>query len=189
MNSRRQFVRQGALATTALLVAGPLKVFANSGSSFTGLTRYNNHLVFLHTAETDITAHGKTIQYIADIKNNAANTILLNGGQRQPVNFKFDVYAAAGAEESDANYTIVTKGGIKTAVITIKTGDADVINKTNRLAAYLKEEKNCQLIVCLSPLGYKHKNAPDDITLAAQSKYIDLIINGQIGRASCRERV
>lgn len=45
----------------------------------------------------------------------------------------------------------------------------------------LKEDEKCDLIVCLSHLGYaydKSENRPDDLTLASKTSYTDLIIGG-----------
>jgi 5'-nucleotidase len=45
----------------------------------------------------------------------------------------------------------------------------------------LKEEEKCDLIICLSHLGFKYKNDPEkvcDILLAQKTKNIDLIIGG-----------
>lgn len=44
----------------------------------------------------------------------------------------------------------------------------------------LKEEENCNLIICLSHIGYdyKMKDKPNDLTLAAKSRHTDLIIGG-----------
>ncbi len=44
----------------------------------------------------------------------------------------------------------------------------------------LKNEENCDLIVCLSHLGYEYKNKqkPQDVTMAAALEHTDLIIGG-----------
>jgi 5'-nucleotidase len=45
----------------------------------------------------------------------------------------------------------------------------------------LKNQEKCDLIICLSHLGYKNSNLPDkvcDVTLAQKTKDIDLIIGG-----------
>lgn len=45
----------------------------------------------------------------------------------------------------------------------------------------LKNEKKCDLVICLSHLGYQYKNEldrPSDVKLAQQTKNIDLIIGG-----------
>ncbi len=45
----------------------------------------------------------------------------------------------------------------------------------------LKEEEACDLVICLSHLGYQYnssENRPDDVTLAAKTSHTDLIIGG-----------
>jgi 5'-nucleotidase len=44
----------------------------------------------------------------------------------------------------------------------------------------LKEDEHCDLIICLSHLGYHYKSEdkPDDLKLASQTKFTDLIIGG-----------
>ncbi len=44
----------------------------------------------------------------------------------------------------------------------------------------LKEEEKCDLVICLSHLGYEYKNnnRPDDMVLGTKTKYTDLIIGG-----------
>lgn len=44
----------------------------------------------------------------------------------------------------------------------------------------LKQEEKCDLVICLSHLGYQYQNGerPDDMTLAAKTKHTDLIIGG-----------
>lgn len=44
----------------------------------------------------------------------------------------------------------------------------------------LKEEEKCDLIICLSHLGYEYttEQNPDDLTLASKTKHTDLIIGG-----------
>lgn len=45
----------------------------------------------------------------------------------------------------------------------------------------LKEDEHCDLIICLSHLGYEYPSEvdkPDDLKLAAKTKYTDLIIGG-----------
>lgn len=55
------------------------------------------------------------------------------------------------------------------------------IDVTKDIVRQLKEKENCDLIICLSHLGFKYKNDPEkvcDILLAQQTKDIDLIIGG-----------
>jgi 5'-nucleotidase len=55
----------------------------------------------------------------------------------------------------------------------------DPVSNANRVAAYLKQEAKCDLIICLSHLGYKYNgNKISDVKLAEQTQHIDLIIGG-----------
>jgi 5'-nucleotidase len=55
----------------------------------------------------------------------------------------------------------------------------DPIQKANEMAAHLKKEKDCDMIICLSHLGYKYnENKVSDLVLAQESENIDLIIGG-----------
>ncbi|MBB5644133.1 hypothetical protein [Pedobacter cryoconitis] len=60
-------------------------------------------------------------------------------------------------------------------------GFHDPIEKANHVATYLKNNMNCDFVVCLSGLDYqKEGNSSDNITLAEQSEAIDLIIGSGI---------
>ncbi len=55
----------------------------------------------------------------------------------------------------------------------------DPISKANETAAKLKKEQNCDMVICLSHLGYKYNNSKvSDIVLAKETENIDLIIGG-----------
>jgi len=55
----------------------------------------------------------------------------------------------------------------------------DPIESANKAAAYLKEQEGCDLIVCLSHLGYyQGEEKLGDITLAKKSRNIDIILGG-----------
>ena len=88
-------------------------------------------------------------------------------------------------------YKIFKKGKLRIGVIGIgieleglvekkNYGDTiylDPVIQANKYAAILKEDENCDLVICLSHLGYKYKEKKvSDQVLAAQSKNIDLII-------------
>ncbi len=92
-------------------------------------------------------------------------------------------------------YKIITKDGIKIGIFglgielnglvdkklykeTIYNNPIEVAQDMSRI---LKEEKKCDLVICLSHLGFKYKNEPNkpsDIVLAQKTKNIDLIIGG-----------
>ena len=90
-------------------------------------------------------------------------------------------------------YHIIEKQGIKIGVFGIgieldglvdsklygKTTYNDPIESANKYATILKEEHACNLVICLSHLGYEyeHKTLSDKI-LVKETKNIDLIIGG-----------
>ena len=56
----------------------------------------------------------------------------------------------------------------------------DAIQSANKVARILKENEKCDLVICLSHLGYKQEgDKPDNQKLAEQSENIDMIIGGQ----------
>ncbi len=56
---------------------------------------------------------------------------------------------------------------------------SDPLQKLNDTAAMLKKDLKCDLVICLSHLGYKYKEKKiSDEVLAKETSYIDLIIGG-----------
>ena len=171
------------MATTAVLALKPFTSIARAASTFTGLGDSNSQLVFLHTANMNHSGDYQVINYIKEIKNKNANAILLKAGQdyqEETGRLTYDV-SMNGANDSSSitgDYKIINKGGLRTGIISAKPGERDIIEKINTLSAYLKKEKNCTIVVCLSQLGYENKNAPDDISIAEKSTHLDIIIGG-----------
>lgn len=92
-------------------------------------------------------------------------------------------------------YKIFNKQGIKVGVfglgvqleglvdkkLYLETVYLDPIETANEMTRILKLEEKCDLIICLSHLGYEYKNEPDkisDLNLARKTADIDLIIGG-----------
>lgn len=92
-------------------------------------------------------------------------------------------------------YKIFHKGGIKVGVFGLGVGLEGLVDKKNYketiyndpvgvsqdMARILKHEHKCDLVICLSHIGYKYKDEPNkicDINLAGLTKDIDLIIGG-----------
>lgn len=182
MKNRRNFLKQSTLATMGILTLKPFNTIASVVSPLTGFSNNYNRLVFLHTANLTARNDFKTIQFIKGITNRNANTILLNAGQAVHDDADFITYdASQSTTEHSAitdDYKIITKSNIKTGLINVKPGDKDVIQKINELAVFLKKEKNCKVVVCLSLLGYKNNHIPDDVSLANKSTHVDMIIGG-----------
>ena len=84
-------------------------------------------------------------------------------------------------------YTIIRKAGKKIALIGLLTDIMEVVDRdiasqleyqepadvVNRLAGYLKNEKGCDMVICLSHLGYG-----EDKELAGMTRNVDLIVGG-----------
>lgn len=92
-------------------------------------------------------------------------------------------------------YKTFTKEGIKIGVFGLgiqldglvgkdmykETVYMDPIETAQEMTRVLKETERCDLIICLSHIGYYYKNSPEkvsDLNLAKATKDIDLIIGG-----------
>ncbi len=91
------------------------------------------------------------------------------------------------------NFKIFKKGGLKIGVFGLgieltglvnkaqygNTTYADPIKTALEIENFLKNDQHCDLVICLSHLGYKYReNKVSDIDLAKNIKYTDLIIGG-----------
>ncbi|WP_299335603.1 bifunctional UDP-sugar hydrolase/5'-nucleotidase [uncultured Psychroserpens sp.] len=92
-------------------------------------------------------------------------------------------------------YRIIVKDGIKIGIFGLgimleglvdkkmykETVYIDPTETSQEMTRILKEDKKCDLVICLSHLGYNYRNIPDricDLKLAKTTKDIDLIIGG-----------
>jgi 5'-nucleotidase len=92
-------------------------------------------------------------------------------------------------------YKIFNKNGIKVGVFGVGIELTGLVDKRNYketvyinpievaqdMTRLLKKDKKCDIVICLSHLGYNYKSEPNkvcDLKLAAQTKDIDLIIGG-----------
>lgn len=92
-------------------------------------------------------------------------------------------------------YRIFNKSGIKVGVFGLGVGLEGLVDKKNcketvyndpleiasDMSRILKKEHKCDLIICLSHIGYKYKGEPNkicDTNLATKTRDIDLIIGG-----------
>ena len=102
-------------------------------------------------------------------------------------------FRGTSMEDKTIAYKIFEKGNIRIGVFGIgielkglvdkrmygATKYLDPVVKSAYFAHYLKKEKRCDIVICLSHLGYRYESEKiSDYKLAKQSQYIDLIIGG-----------
>jgi len=92
-------------------------------------------------------------------------------------------------------YKILNKNGIKVGIFGVgiqldglvgkknygETVYHDPVETAQHYADYLRNEKKCDLVICLSHIGYEYKNDPEkicDIHLAKKTDNIDVILGG-----------
>lgn len=125
----------------------------------------------------------------------------MDGLDKQLPNAKFDIISSnydfknTILESKVSDYKIYNKSGIKIGVFGLgieleglvskdlykETKYLDPIDIANDTAKKLKESENCDIVICLSHLGYKYEKFPNkvsDLNLAKSTKNIDLIIGG-----------
>lgn len=105
-------------------------------------------------------------------------------------NYNFDNTELKGRTQA---YKVFKKRGIRVGVFGVcieleglvnkknygETVYLDPIAKANETASLLKNEHDCDLVICLSHLGYRYKeNKVSDQILARSTRNIDLIIGG-----------
>ena len=125
----------------------------------------------------------------------------IDGFYNQLPNAKFDFVSAnydfknTVLNDIVKPYKIIIKDGIKIGIFGLGVQLDGLVDKklyketvynnpievTQDMSRILKEEKKCDLVICLSHLGFRYKDEPEkpsDIVLAQKTKNIDLIIGG-----------
>lgn len=98
-------------------------------------------------------------------------------------------------ENKSIPYTVIKKGKLKIGITGVgiemkglvpdnlfgNTKYLNPVEKLNETAALLKKDKDCDMVICLSHLGYKYANDANkmcDIILAKETENVDLVIGG-----------
>jgi 5'-nucleotidase len=125
----------------------------------------------------------------------------INGFYAQLPNAKFDFVSANYNFKNTIldglvkPYKIIKKDGIKIGIFGLgielnglvdkklykETKYLNPIEIAEEMTQILKEQEKCDLVICLSHLGFKYTNDPEkvcDVLLAQKTKNIDLIIGG-----------
>jgi 5'-nucleotidase len=189
---------KGGIAKRATMIQkirdeGAATLLLDCGDIFQGTPYFNYYL-----GELEIKLMNEMKYDAATIGNHDFDGGLDNlGAKMQMADFKFlnCNYDLSGTPLKDQvmPYQIFKKGGLKIGVLGVgikleglvdkklygSIGYLDPVENANRVAKILKHEKNCDLVICLSHLGYEYKNAQiSDLVLASQSTDIDIILGG-----------
>ena len=197
--SHHKFANKGGVARRASLVQkvrkeNPNTLLLDAGDIFQG-TPYFNY--FGGEIEFKLMS---LLKYDAATMGNHDFDNSIDGFHHQLPNANFDfVCANYDFKNTILNtlvkpYKIFFKDGIKIGVFGLgielhnlvspelfkETNYLDPIEITKDITRELKENENCDLIICLSQMGYHYKNTQkvSDLKLAAATKDIDLIIGG-----------
>lgn len=102
-----------------------------------------------------------------------SNTIL--DGQTSP----FQIFMKDGVKIGVFGVGVELKGLVNESLYK-ETKYLDPVEIATEMTRILKQEQKCDLVICLSHLGYEYKNESkiSDVLLAKQTKDIDLIIGG-----------
>lgn len=119
-------------------------------------------------------------------------TAMLKKAKFKVVSTNYDL-SATPLKKYVKPWLIVKKGKLRIGIVSANISPKGLISPANFVgvnyldpyetaeekAAWLKEKKKCDLVICLSHLGLDNKGeAPDDLRLAEKSKHIDVIIGG-----------
>jgi 5'-nucleotidase len=165
----------------------------DAGDIFQGTPYFN-----LYKGEPEIKAMS-LMGYDAVTMGNHDFDAGVEGFATQLVHARFPVLTAnydftdTALEGKTQPYKIFKKGNLKIGIFGLgiqlwglvpqeafgKTRYLDPIPVANRISSYLKKQKNCDMVICLSHLGYTYNiNKVSDCILAKETEYIDLIIGG-----------
>ena len=229
MKSRRSFVKETAMAATALMALRPLQSIAGNPSLFSAGKLPGDRLTILHTgdlrgylapvADADLYSglggFRELTAVIASVKEKYPHTLLVDAGHmddEKSSTRSAELLAKAGKLRYDAVYVrrdagmmtsafseyqlpvinshflmardgarpwrIVQRGAYKVGILTAgaESGGLNPIQRANELAAELKQREGCNLVICLSTLGFDKNKKLSDVTLAERSEHIDIIL-------------
>ncbi|KQS27157.1 bifunctional UDP-sugar hydrolase/5'-nucleotidase [Dyadobacter sp. Leaf189] len=171
----------------------PNVLLLDAGDIFQGTPYFN-----LYGGEVEMVAMSRMGYDAATMGNHDFDNGIAGFAKQLPhANFPFLVsnYNFENTELQDKTrpYQVFKKQGIKVGVFGLgiqlhglvnkknylETQYLDPIAKANETASLLRNELKCDLVVCLSHLGYKYRDDKvSDLILARSTRNIDLIIGG-----------
>ncbi len=199
-DNHRRYANKGGVARRAVMVEqirkeNPNTLLLDAGDIFQG-TPYFNY--FGGEIEFKLMS---MLQYDAATLGNHDFDNSIEGFYKQLPNAKFDFVCAnydfknTILDTHVKPYQIFYKDGVKIGVFGLgielkglvnpklykETKYLDPVGVTQDITRELKQEQDCDLIICLSHLGYEYSRNPEkvsDVKLATSTEDIDLIIGG-----------
>lgn len=197
-NNDPNYPGKGGIAKRATMIQkirdeGAETLLLDCGDIFQGTPYFNYYL-----GELEIKLMNEMKYDAATIGNHDFDGGLENLGEKMRmaqfkfINCNYD-FTNTPLQDEVVPYQIFKKGGLKIGVLGVgikleglvdkklfgSVGYMDPVENANRVAHILKHEKSCDLVICLSHLGYEYKNAQiSDLVLASQSTDIDIILGG-----------
>jgi 5'-nucleotidase len=198
--NHNRYANKGGVARRATIIEqirneNPNTLLLDAGDIFQGTPYFN-----FFGGELEFKLMSMLKYDVATIGNHDFDNAI-EGLYQQLPNAKFD-FVSANYDFSNTildthvkPYKILIKDGIKIGIFGLgieleglvgqkmykETKYLDPIEITEQTTDSLKNEERCDLIICLSHLGYYYKNNPEtisDLNLAKATKNIDLIIGG-----------
>lgn len=193
------FPNQGGVARRASLVSqvrkeNPNTLLLDAGDMFQGTPYFN-----FYGGELEFKLMSMLRYDVATIGNHDFDNGI-DGLYAQLPHAKFDLVSAnydftnTIMDTHVKPYKVVVKDGIKIGIFGLgielqglvssslykETTYHNPIEVAQEISNSLRDTEQCDLVICLSHLGYEYKNStkPDDLKLAAQTDGIDLIIGG-----------
>jgi 5'-nucleotidase len=189
---------QGGVAARAALIEKIRKeeeqvLLLDAGDIFQGTPYFN-----LYKGEPEIKAMS-LMRYDAATMGNHDFDAGIEGFAQQLPHANFPILIAnydfteTHLEGKTKPYTVFKKGDLKIGVFGLgiklkglvpddaygNTKYLEPIQIANAVSEHLKKKEKCDMIICLSHLGYEyHYNKVSDMILAKETAYIDLIIGG-----------
>jgi len=194
-----QYAGMGGVASRAALVSRIRSeeehvLLLDAGDIFQGTPYFN-----LYKGEPEIRAMSMMRYDAGTIGNHDFDAGIENLANQVSAHAKFPLvicnydFSGTPMESHHRPYHIIRKGDLKIGITGVgielqglvglglygETKYLDPIARVNETAAYLKEKKNCDMVICLSHLGDRYRNEKvSDEVLARRTSNIDLIIGG-----------
>lgn len=169
MNNRRFFLLETGMAAAAMVFSSPVKAICGLQLNLPGLKDSGPSILLINSLNQETALdEDEILNSVKSLQVNNQQALLLKVGIAQWT--------------VDSNYhqqcQVIKKGGVYIGLIKVNDEtlrDESSFKRLSGLAKKLKTVNRCQLVTCISSLGYRNGHQQDDINIAKRSSYIDVI--------------